>query len=318
MLAPEEHTWHEQQISIANQALTILPSRRFSQDDVKMADLAAVGIKAYSNGRANIGGASAVPTDPDPKLEPAPVEEASEDMVEYDEQGERFKAWRDVCREWSRKCQLRETEREAVFGLNWMAGKHDFLHGTEETPDLLQTEVLQRIHTLAAEAGELGSLEHVPAPEAALRELLKGRSDYHQPDIPVALAPYRIERDDTRRYLQGEELMLKDGAIEDAPRPYWDPGMAMSRSRPRDDAEQALSRCQPGQRLAVWYNDDDVYHERVLVWRVDGKSWYVLTPDKDLYVEDFSGLGENGPVSFKVKDDDFRYWSRLGKPVYRF
>ena len=127
-----------------------------------------------------------------------------------------------------------------------MAGKHDFLHGTEEAPDLLQAEVLQRIHVLATEAGELGSLEHVPAPEAALRELLKGRSDYQQPDIPVALAPYRLERvslptslhglpqaeellpDDTRRYLQGEELMLKDGAIEDAPRPYWDPVLAKS------------------------------------------------------------------------------------------
>lgn len=127
-----------------------------------------------------------------------------------------------------------------------MAGKHDFLHGTEEAPDLLQAEVLQRNHVLATEAGELGSLEHVPAPEAALRELLKGRSDYQQPDIPVALAPYRLERvslptslhglpqaeellpDDTRRYLQGEELMLKDGAIEDAPRPYWDPVLAKS------------------------------------------------------------------------------------------
>ena len=92
----------------------------------------------------------------------------------------------------------------------------------------------------------------------------------------------------------------------------------MNRNRPRDDAEQALSLCQPGQRLAVWYNDDHVYHERILVWRVDGRSWYVVTPDKDLYVEDFSGLGENGPVFFRVKDVDFKAWSRLGKPVYRF
>lgn len=83
--------------------------------------------------------------------------------------------------------------------------------------------------------GDLGGLERMPTPEAALRELLKGRSDYHQPDVPVALAPYRLERvslptslrglpqaeellpEDARRYLQGEELMLRAGTIEDAP-----------------------------------------------------------------------------------------------------
>ena len=82
--------------------------------------------------------------------------------------------------------------------------------------------------------------------------------------------------------------------------------------------EQALSQCQPGQHLAVWYSDDDVWHERLLVWRVTRDTWYTLTPDGDLYAEDFSGLGDNGPMTFRIKDVEFRYWSRLGKPVYRF
>ena len=153
---------------------------------------------------------------------------------------------RRAAQKWGRRRQIRETEREAVLGLNWMAGKSSFLHGTDGTPDLLQAEVLDRIHILATEAGDLGGLDRMPVPEAALRELLRGRSDYQQPDVPVALAPYKLERvslpsslhglpqaeellpESTRRYLQGEEPMLRDGDIEDAPRPYWDPVLARS------------------------------------------------------------------------------------------
>lgn len=135
------------------------------------------------------------------------------------------------------------TVKEAVEGLNWMAG-HTFLHGTVGEPDALQVEVLQRIQDLALDAGRLGSLERVPSPEAALRELLKGKSEYSRPDIPVALAPYNLERIslpsslhdlpeakdllpvDARRFLLGEELMLRDGEIVDTPKPYWDPVLA--------------------------------------------------------------------------------------------
>ena len=135
------------------------------------------------------------------------------------------------------------TVKEAVEGLTWMAG-HTFLHGTVGEPDALQVEVLQRIQDLALDAGRLGSLERVPSPEAALRELLKGKSEYSRPDIPVALAPYNLERIslpsslhdlpeakdllpvDARRFLLGEELMLRDGEIVDTPKPYWDPVLA--------------------------------------------------------------------------------------------
>ena len=67
----------------------------------------------------------------------------------------------------------------------------------------------------------------------------------------------------------------------------------------------------------MWYTDDDVYHERILVWRVDEDTWYVLTPDRDLYPEGWSGRSDEGPISFKLKDVDFRYFSRGSQPGYR-
>ena len=53
----------------------------------------------------------------------------------------------------------------------------------------------------------------------------------------------------------------------------------------------------PGHRILVWYEDDDVWHERVLLWPshdVAGRSrdrWVVLTPDDDVYVEDYGPGG---------------------------
>lgn len=143
----------------------------------------------------------------------------------------------------SRKAREIETVREAVDGLNWASG-HGFLHEDDGTADGLQQEVLQRIQCLAKEAGNLGELERLPQPEAALRELLKGKSEYHQPEVPVALAPYNLEHvslpeslhglpdaqsllpPDIRQYLQGCELMLKDGPPEAVAPPYWDPVLA--------------------------------------------------------------------------------------------
>ena len=51
---------------------------------------------------------------------------------------------------------------------------------------------------------------------------------------------------------------------------------------------------------------------------VDEDTWYVLTPDRDLYPECWSGRSDEGPISFKLKDVDFRYFSRVSQPVYRF
>ena len=70
--------------------------------------------------------------------------------------------------------------------------------------------------------------------------------------------------------------------------------------------------------MAAFFADDNMYHERVLLWFVEGMKWVVLTPDLDVYIEDFSGHGDPGCDFFKIKNVDFQYWSRLGSPVYRF
>ena len=54
------------------------------------------------------------------------------------------------------------------------------------------------------------------------------------------------------------------------------------------------------------------------MWRASENHWYVLTPDLDLYIEDWSLSGGDGPVKLKLKGSDFRYWSRVGGSSYRF
>ncbi|CAE7388043.1 unnamed protein product [Symbiodinium sp. CCMP2592] len=73
-----------------------------------------------------------------------------------------------------------------------------------------------------------------------------------------------------------------------------------------------------GQRVAAYFNDDRMYHERVLLWKSHDMTWAILTPDMDVYMEDFSGAGDVGCDRFRIKDVDFKYWSRVGGAVYRF
>ena len=68
----------------------------------------------------------------------------------------------------------------------------------------------------------------------------------------------------------------------------------------------------------MFFEDDTVWHERLVLWRRDGASWYILTPDLDLYPEDLSGTGGEGPSKVKIKGVDFKYWSRVGGSAYRF
>ena len=80
----------------------------------------------------------------------------------------------------------------------------------------------------------------------------------------------------------------------------------------------SLSRLIPGRRLATYYSDDNVWHERIAIWRVNAYEWFVLTPDSDLYPEILTGGQVDGPVKVKIQGEDFRYWSRVGGTVYRF
>ena len=73
----------------------------------------------------------------------------------------------------------------------------------------------------------------------------------------------------------------------------------LSTLRPRiiaAGAVGALRRLEPGCQVAVWYDDDGVWHHRLLLWPIDeGRCiWVVLTPDGDSYVEDISGNDATG------------------------
>ena len=81
---------------------------------------------------------------------------------------------------------------------------------------------------------------------------------------------------------------------------------------------EELSLCLPGDKILAWYSDDTMYHERILIWKAAGtSSWFILTPDADLYIEDYNDP-DNGPESFLIKNQHFAYYSRLAHPVYRF
>ena len=72
--------------------------------------------------------------------------------------------------------------------------------------------------------------------------------------------------------------------------------------------------------LASFYEDDTVWHERLVIWPSmdDPVSWYILTPDLDLYVEKYDLDGSTGPKRVRMKGVTFQYSSRFREPVYRF
>ena len=59
-------------------------------------------------------------------------------------------------------------------------------------------------------------------------------------------------------------------------------------------------------------NGHGYWHERLVLWKLSDSVWYVLTPDLDLYGEDLSCSGCEGPSKVKVKGVDFKYSSRVG------
>lgn len=85
----------------------------------------------------------------------------------------------------------------------------------------------------------------------------------------------------------------------------------------RVDEVEALLRY-PGQMVFVYCSDDSVWHERLLLWKVQEKLWYILTPDGDVYQESFELNPENGPSKYSIQGVHFNNRSQLRKPVYRF
>ena len=46
------------------------------------------------------------------------------------------------------------------------------------------------------------------------------------------------------------------------------------------------------------------------------KSWFILTPDFDIYAELLDG--SQGPSRVRIKNKTFQYWSRFSQASYRF
>ncbi|CAE7794892.1 unnamed protein product [Symbiodinium sp. CCMP2592] len=72
-----------------------------------------------------------------------------------------------------------------------------------------------------------------------------------------------------------------------------------------------------GSLLRVWYTDDDVWHERIVLLHGDGDDMYwVVTPDLDVYEENLGGNAVDGPERVRKVAHGAR--SRYNRPIYRF
>ncbi|CAJ1441652.1 unnamed protein product [Effrenium voratum] len=94
----------------------------------------------------------------------------------------------------------------------------------------------------------------------------------------------------------------------------------MSRGTVRDARVEELFGIRVGMTLANFYEDDTMWHERLVLWpsMEDRHLWYILTPDFDVYPELFNLDGNTGPNRVRMKGTTFSYWSRFSEPTYRF
>ncbi|CAE8693166.1 unnamed protein product [Polarella glacialis] len=69
--------------------------------------------------------------------------------------------------------------------------------------------------------------------------------------------------------------------------------------------------------LLVFYDDDDVWHERLLLYPIQGLRWYVLTPDGDEYGETLRG-DITGPSRIRRLGPNYATPGALYAGAYRF
>lgn len=146
-----------------------------------------------------------------------------------------------------RKQKILADVQSAVNGLNWMHGFSPTFK-FDSAPDPMQKQVLERMVHLSRVAAHQGS---GPAwkPEAALRELLRGKSEYESPGMPISLARFDIERislptslegvphvldvlpEEAHHFLKSPEHMLRsEPPTEELITPYWDPILRNSKA----------------------------------------------------------------------------------------
>ena len=72
-----------------------------------------------------------------------------------------------------------------------------------------------------------------------------------------------------------------------------------------------------GDLVRVWYSDDTVWHERLVLLEGEGENmFWIVTPDLDVYEEDLGGHAVDGPERVRVVAHGAR--SRYNRPIYRF
>ena len=72
-----------------------------------------------------------------------------------------------------------------------------------------------------------------------------------------------------------------------------------------------------GDLVRVWYSDDTVWHERLVLLEGDGENmFWIVTPDLDIYEEDLGGHASDGPERVRIVAHGAR--TRYNRPVYRF
>lgn len=79
----------------------------------------------------------------------------------------------------------------------------------------------------------------------------------------------------------------------------------------------SLNDSHPGDAILVWYPDDDVFHERCLLWPCSLGRWVIMTPDSDVYEEALPASDGNGPERIYLLEPD-RVVPRDRRPAYRF
>ncbi|CAK0898367.1 unnamed protein product [Prorocentrum cordatum] len=89
------------------------------------------------------------------------------------------------------------------------------------------------------------------------------------------------------------------------------------------DGAGGAARLIPGCRVMVRYAEDDLWHERILLYPAasdveGGACWVVLTPDGDVYIEELEGGSpDDSPVEWQLVARDLRLPPGLGRS-YRF
>eukprot|EP00972_Heterocapsa_arctica_P093718 13824655-Heterocapsa_arctica.AAC.1 len=73
-------------------------------------------------------------------------------------------------------------------------------------------------------------------------------------------------------------------------------------------------------KVLTWYSDDDVYHERIVLYGLSSSStrYVVLTPDKDVYAKELDGTDDEGRALCVLLGAGGGRPAWLDRPVYAF